>query len=82
VMDIMIHDIDIVLNLIKSKVIKTHVIGASVFSEKDDLVSAQLEFENGCVANIVASRVSHNKLRKLFALFLGITAIKMFTDVI
>ena len=65
VMDIMIHDIDIVLNLIKSKVIKTHVIGASVFSEKDDLVSAQLEFENGCVANIVASRVSHNKVRTL-----------------
>ena len=46
VLDIMIHDIDIILNLIKSKVTTTHVLGASVFSEKDDLVSAQLEFEN------------------------------------
>jgi predicted dehydrogenase len=65
VLDIMIHDIDIILNLIKSKVITTHVLGASVFSEKDDLVSAQLEFENGCIANIVASRASQNKVRTL-----------------
>ena len=65
VMDIMIHDIDIILNLIKSKVIKTHVLGASVFSEKDDLVNTQLEFENGCIASIVASRVSQNKIRTL-----------------
>jgi predicted dehydrogenase len=65
VLDIMIHDIDIILNLIKSKVITTHVLGTSVFSEKDDLVSAQLEFENGCIANIVASRASQNKVRTL-----------------
>jgi len=65
VLDIMIHDIDIILNLIKSKVTTTHVLGASVFSEKDDLVSAQLEFENGCIANIVASRASQNKIRTL-----------------
>jgi predicted dehydrogenase len=65
VLDIMIHDIDIILNLIKSKVITTHVLGASVFSDKDDLVSAQLEFENGCIANIVASRASQNKVRTL-----------------
>jgi predicted dehydrogenase len=65
VLDIMIHDIDIILNLINSKVVTTHVLGASVFSKKDDLVSAQLEFENGCIANIVASRVSQNKIRTL-----------------
>ncbi len=65
VLDIMIHDIDIILNLVKSKVVATHVLGATVFSEKDDLVSAQLEFENGCIANIVASRVSQNKIRTL-----------------
>jgi predicted dehydrogenase len=65
VLDIMIHDIDIILNLIKSKVVTTHVLGASIFSEKDDLVSAQLEFENGCIANIVASRASQNKVRTL-----------------
>jgi len=65
VLDIMIHDIDIILNLIKSKVVTCHVLGASVFSEMDDLVSAQLEFENGCIANIVASRASQNKVRTL-----------------
>ncbi len=65
ILDIMIHDIDIILNLIKSKVTTSHVLGASVFSEKDDLVSAQLEFENGCIANIVASRASQNKVRTL-----------------
>jgi predicted dehydrogenase len=65
VLDIMIHDIDIILNLIKSKVVGTHVLGASVFSKKDDLVNAQLEFENGCIANILASRVSQNQVRTL-----------------
>lgn len=65
VLDVMIHDIDIILNLIGSKVVRTHVLGTSVFSEKDDLVSVQLEFENGCIANIVASRVSQNKERIL-----------------
>jgi predicted dehydrogenase len=65
VLDIMIHDIDIILNLIKSKVVNTHVMGASVFSKKDDLVNAQLEFENGSIANIIASRVSQNQIRTL-----------------
>ena len=65
VLDIMIHDIDIILNLIQSRVTKTFVLGASIFSTKDDLVNAQLEFENGCIANIVASRVSQNQIRTL-----------------
>jgi predicted dehydrogenase len=65
VLDIMIHDIDIVLNLIKSKVTKTHVLGTSVFSGKDDLVTVQMEFENKCIASIIASRVSQNKERTL-----------------
>ena len=65
VLDIMIHDIDIILNLIQSKVTKTHVLGASVFSDKDDLVNAQLQFENGCIANIIASRASQNQIRTL-----------------
>jgi len=65
VLDVMIHDIDIILNLIKSKVVRTHVLGASVFSRKDDLVNAQLEFENKCIANIIASRASQNKVRTL-----------------
>ena len=65
VLDIMIHDIDIVLNLINSKVMETNVLGTSVFSDKDDLVNAQMSFENGCIANIIASRASQNKVRTL-----------------
>ena len=65
VLDTMIHDIDIILNLIDSKVAQINVMGRSVFSEKDDVVSVQLEFENGCIAVILASRASQNKERTL-----------------
>lgn len=65
VLDTMIHDIDIILNLIDSKVAQINVVGRSVFSEKDDVVSVQLEFENDCIATILASRVSQNKERTL-----------------
>ena len=65
VLDTMIHDIDIILNLIASKVARINVMGRSVFSEKDDVVSVQLEFENGCIAVILASRASQNKERTL-----------------
>ena len=65
VLDTMIHDIDIVLNLIDSKVARINVMGRSVFSEKDDVVSVQMEFENGCIASILASRASQNKERTL-----------------
>ena len=65
VLDIMIHDIDILLNLIDSKVSRINVMGKSVFSDRDDLVSVQLEFENKCLASIVASRASQNKIRTL-----------------
>lgn len=65
VLDIMIHDIDILLNLIDSKVSRINVMGKSVFTDRDDLVSVQLEFENKCIANIVASRASQNKIRTL-----------------
>lgn len=65
VLDIMIHDIDIVLNLMQSKVTRMQVMGKTVFSKIDDLVSVQLQFENGCMASIVASRASQNKVRTL-----------------
>lgn len=67
VLDLMIHDIDIVLNLVNSDVRRVNVLGASVFSDRDDLVIAQLEFENDCIANILASRASQNKERTLSA---------------
>jgi len=65
VLDIMIHDIDIVLKLVDSTVANINVIGNSIFSKRDDLINAQIEFENGCIANILASRVSQNKVRTL-----------------
>lgn len=65
VLDIMIHDIDIVLNLMRSKVRRLNVMGKSVFSDQADLVNVQMEFENGCIANIIASRASQNKTRTL-----------------
>lgn len=65
VLDVMIHDIDIVLNLIQSKVVRTNVVGTSVFSDRDDIVSVQLEFENKCIANLLASRASQSKERTL-----------------
>ncbi len=65
VLDVMINDIDIVLNLVESEVSKVNVIGSSVFSKRDDLINAQIEFENGCIANLLASRVSQNKIRTL-----------------
>lgn len=65
VLDVMIHDIDIVLNLMQSKVVRTNVVGTSVFTDRDDIVTAQLQFENKCIANILASRASQNKERIL-----------------
>ena len=65
VLDTMIHDIDIILNLIGSNVAQMNVMGRSVFSKKDDVVSVQMAFENGCIANIIASRASQNKERTL-----------------
>lgn len=65
VLDMMIHDIDIILNLVNSKVARLNVMGLSVFSKIDDLVNVQIEFENKCLANIIASRASQSKVRTL-----------------
>ena len=65
VVDLMIHDIDIILSLVNSKVKRLNVVGNSIFSDKDDLCNVQMEFENGCIANITASRVTQHKIRTL-----------------
>jgi predicted dehydrogenase len=65
VMDLMIHDIDIVLSLIKEKVVSVEAHGASILSEHEDIVKARIKFEGGCVADISASRVSLEKYRKI-----------------
>jgi predicted dehydrogenase len=64
VLDLMIHDIDIVLSLVKSKVKKIHASGVAVVSDSPDIANARIEFENGCVANLTASRISMKNMRK------------------
>ncbi len=65
VLDMMIHDIDIILNLVDSPVAEMNVMGASVFTDKDDVVNVQLKFKNGCIANILASRATQEKIRTM-----------------
>jgi predicted dehydrogenase len=65
VLDLMIHDIDIILYLSKSKVKKIDAVGVNVISNKEDIANARIQFENGCVANITASRVSFEPMRKI-----------------
>jgi predicted dehydrogenase len=61
----MIHDIDIILQLVKSKVKRIDAIGVPVLTESIDMANARIEFQNGTVANVTASRVSPKKLRKI-----------------
>ncbi|RLD82263.1 MAG: gfo/Idh/MocA family oxidoreductase [Bacteroidetes bacterium] len=64
VLDLMIHDIDIILSVVDSKVKEIHASGVSVISETPDIANARIEFENGCVANLTASRISMKNMRK------------------
>lgn len=65
VLDLMIHDIDIVLSLVPAAVREVRAVGIPVLSPKADIANARVEFEDGCVANLTASRVSFEKTRKL-----------------
>ena len=65
VLDLMIHDLDVVLSLVRSPVAEVRAVGIPVLSQKADIANARVEFENGCVANLTASRVSFEKVRKL-----------------
>lgn len=64
VLDLMIHDIDAILSVVKSPVKNVSASGVSVISETPDIANARIEFENGCVANLTASRISMKKMRK------------------
>jgi len=64
VLDLMIHDIDIILSVVKSKVKNISASGVSVISDTPDIANARIEFENGCVANLTASRISLKNMRK------------------
>jgi len=65
VMDLMIHDIDLVLSFVGSPVVSVHASGVPVLSDQVDIASARIGFENGCVANMTASRISREQMRKL-----------------
>lgn len=65
VLDLMIHDLDIVLYLTNSNIVSVDAIGSKVFSPFEDIANVRLKFENGCVANISASRISLKTFRKI-----------------
>jgi predicted dehydrogenase len=65
VLDLMIHDIDLILSIVRSPVVSVDAIGSSVFSNEIDIANARLRFANGCVANATASRVSLKTERRL-----------------
>ena len=65
VMDLMIHDIDILLHLVQSPVVRVEAMGVPIMTERVDIANARLVFANGCVANVTASRVSDKAMRKI-----------------
>lgn len=64
ILDLMIHDLDIVLSVVKSGIHKISASGVSVVSDTPDIANARIEFDNGCVANLTASRISMKNMRK------------------
>jgi predicted dehydrogenase len=65
VLDLMIHDLDVVLAFVKSPVTSVDAVGIPVLSKSEDIANARLRFANGCVANLTASRVSPERMRKI-----------------
>jgi len=65
ILDLMIHDIDIILKLVNSNVKTMSANGVSVMSDTPDIANVRIEFDNGCVANLTSSRISMKKMRKM-----------------
>jgi len=65
VLDVMIHDIDIILNLVESPITRLYALGKSINSEREDLANVQICFQNGCIATMVASRSTEIKIRTM-----------------
>jgi predicted dehydrogenase len=65
VLDLMIHDLDVILSLVKSPVVSVEAVGIPVLSTSEDIANARLRFANGCVANLTASRISPERVRKI-----------------
>ena len=85
VLDLMIHDIDIILHLVKKPVTKIDASGVAVVTDEVDIANARLGFENGCVANITASRISQKKMRKMRLFqrnaYIGIDFLQKFSEI-
>lgn len=85
VLDLMIHDIDVVLHLIKSPVKEIRANGVNVITDSIDIATARLEFENGAVANLTASRISQKQMRKLRIFqshfYIGVDFLQQLTEV-
>ena len=86
ILDLMIHDIDIVLSLVKSPVKRISASGVSVLSETADIANARIEFDNGCVANLTSSRISLKNMRKMRLFqrdaYIGIDFLEKKTEII
>ncbi len=65
ILDLMIHDLDVILSLVPSRVAAVDSVGVKALTDKVDIANARLRFENGCVANVTASRISTERVRKL-----------------
>ncbi|MES2702209.1 MAG: Gfo/Idh/MocA family oxidoreductase [Bacteroidota bacterium] len=86
ILDLMIHDIDIVLCLVKSPVRRISASGVAVLSETADIANARIEFDNGCVANLTSSRISMKRMRKMRLFqrdaYIGIDFLEKKTEII
>ena len=65
VFDLMIHDLDVLLALVGSEVVSVEAVGVNVLTPKTDIANARVKFANGCVANLTASRISRDRVRKI-----------------
>jgi predicted dehydrogenase len=65
VLDLMIHDIDVILDLVRSPILRLEAVGVPVLSPTEDIANARLVFENGCTANLTTSRISQERVRKI-----------------
>ena len=65
VFDLMIHDLDVVLSIVPSQVVAVEAVGVAVLTQKPDIANARLKFASGCIANITASRISRDRIRKI-----------------
>lgn len=65
VLDVMIHDLEIILHLVRSPIVHVDAVGTPVLTRREDIANARIRFANGCVANVTASRISDKKMRKI-----------------